>query len=159
MSDAEEFRPLPSHYNRCFGCGPEHPTGLHMEMSGAGLRVKGSFLVTEHHQGAPGLAHGGVVAAAMDEGMGFLLWQLQTMAVTAHLEIDYKRPVPMGARLEMAGEVEKVEGRKIFARMTGHVNGELCVQASALFLMVGVEHFQPHATKVGVTSMERTYNP
>jgi acyl-coenzyme A thioesterase PaaI-like protein len=155
----EEFRPLPSHYERCFGCGPKHPTGLHMEMSGAGLRVRGSFLVTEHHQGAPGLAHGGVVAAAMDEGMGFLLYQLQTMAVTAHLEIDFRQPVPMGARLEMEGEVERVEGRKIFARMTGHVNGELCVQASALFLMVGVEHFAPHAKKVGVTSMERTYNP
>lgn len=160
MSDTqEEFRPLPSHYDRCFGCGPAHPTGLHMEMSGAGLRVKGSFLVTEHHQGAPGLAHGGVVAAAMDEGMGFLLWQLQTMAVTAHLEIDFRRPVPMGARLEMEGEVERLDGRKIFARMTGKVGEELCVEAKALFLMVGVEHFQPHAQKVGVTRMERTYNP
>ena len=156
---SEEFRPLPSHYDRCFGCGPKHPTGLHLQMSGAGLKVKGSFTVTEHHQGAPGLAHGGVIAAAMDEGMGYFLWLLETMAVTAHIEVDFKRPVPMGARLELEGEVTKVEGRKIFATMTGSVDGEVAVAAKALFLKVDVGHFAPHAEKVGVTRMERTYNP
>jgi acyl-coenzyme A thioesterase PaaI-like protein len=158
MSD-EGFRPLPSHYHRCFGCGPDHATGLHMQMAGKDLKVKGSFTVTEHHQGAPGLAHGGVIAAAMDEGMGYFLWLLETMAVTAHLEIDYKRPVPMGARLDLEGEVSKVEGRKIHAWMRGSIDGEVAVEARALFLKVGVAHFQPHADRVGITRMERTYNP
>ena len=61
----------------------------------------GSFTVTEHHQGAPGLAHGGVVAAAMDEAMGFLLWLLKTLAVTARIEVDFRRPVPVGSTLEL----------------------------------------------------------
>jgi len=50
------LRPLPSHYNHCFGCGREHPTGLHLLMEGGGREVRGSFTVTEHHQGAPMLA-------------------------------------------------------------------------------------------------------
>jgi acyl-coenzyme A thioesterase PaaI-like protein len=149
-------QPLPSHYAKCFGCGVEHPTGLHMRMAGSGMRVVGSFTVTEHHQGAPGLAHGGVVAAAMDEAMGFLLWLLQTLAVTAHLEVDFKRPVPVGSVLELEGGVEREEGRKIFARMTGTVDGQVAVEAQALFLKVRAKHFMPYAEGAA----ERpTYNP
>lgn len=155
----EEFRPLPSHYHRCFGCGPEHPAGLHLTMEGAGQRVRGSFLVTEHHQGAPGLAHGGVVAAAVDEGMGFLLWLLRTPAVTAHLELDYRKPVPVGTRLELEAEVERVEGRKIHARLVGRVDGEVAVEAKALYLMVGLEHFEPYIRELGEPVERPTYNP
>jgi hypothetical protein len=92
------FRPLPSHYDRCFGCGRDHPTGLHLKMWGLDdeLRVPGSFTVTEHHQGALGLAHGGVISATVDEGMGYLLWLVGSPAVTARLEVDFRRPVPVG---------------------------------------------------------------
>lgn len=155
---AESLRPLPSHYARCFGCGRDHPTGLHLAVAGGGRRVRGSFLVTEHHQGAPGLAHGGVISAAVDEAMGFLLWLLATPAVTAHLEVDFRRPVPVGTRLELEGEVERVEGRKIFGRMTGRVEGQVVVEARALFVMVGAEHFRRYAERTGET-VERPYNP
>ena len=156
MTD-EGYRQLPPHYDRCFGCGPAHPTGLHMEMAGKGMHVKGSFLVGEHHQGAPALAHGGVIAAAMDEAMGFLLWQLESLAVTAHLEVDFVRPVPMGSRLDLDGEVERVEGRKIHARMTGSIDGEVVARSKALFIKVGAGHFAPHASRVGESTP--TYNP
>jgi hypothetical protein len=58
--------PLPSLYDRCFTCGPAHPTGLHMQvLAGEGISVRASFTVTEDHQGAPGLAHGGILASAV----------------------------------------------------------------------------------------------
>lgn len=158
------MRRLPSHYSMCFGCGPDHPTGLHMEISGDSddtLRVEGSFLVTEHHQGAPGLAHGGVLSAAVDEGMGFLLWLLATPAVTAHLEVDFRKPVPIGSRLHLEGQLEKVDGRKIYALMTGSIDGQVAVEAKAMFLKVGVEHFVPHMERVGVEKekIRNPYNP
>lgn len=157
--DSREMRPLPPHYVLCFGCGGEHPTGLHLAVVGGGRRVEGSFEVTEHHQGAPGLAHGGVLAAAVDEAMGFLLWLLAVPAVTAHLEVDYRRPVPVGTRLHLEGEVERVEGRKIRTRMTARMDGEIAVEARALFIAVGVEHFRAHAERAGVLEPERPYNP
>lgn len=153
------MRPLASHYQHCFGCGSEHPTGLHIEMYGGGERVEGSFVVGEHHQGAPGLAHGGVIAAAMDEGMGYLLHLVASPAVTAHLEVDYRRPVPVGSMLHMVGVLEKVEGRKIFGRMTGTVDGEVVVEATALFIKVGIEHFVPHAERFGAAMARNPYNP
>lgn len=123
------------------------------------LRVRGTFTVTEHHQGAPGLAHGGVISAAMDEGMGYLLWLVQKPAVTAHLEIDYRRPLPVGSRLELEGRVDRMEGRKIFASMEGRMDGDVVVEAKALFLKVGVKHFIPHAERMGERIAERPYNP
>ncbi len=123
------------------------------------LRVRGSFLVTEHHQGAPGLAHGGVISAAVDEGMGYLLWLVQHPAVTAHLEIDYRRPVPVGSRLDLEGRVDEMRDRKIYASMEGRVGGELAVEAKALYLKVDIEHFVPHAERIGERMADRPYNP
>jgi acyl-coenzyme A thioesterase PaaI-like protein len=121
--------------------------------------VRGSFLVTEHHQGAPGLAHGGVISAAVDEGMGYLLWLVESPAVTARLEVDFRKPVPVGSRLELRARVEDVEGRKIRASLTGWVDGEVVVEARALYLKVGVEHFVPHAERMGAEMAARPYNP
>lgn len=40
-----------SHYHRCFGCGDDHATGLHMHVtSGDGLSIKAMFTVSEDHQ-------------------------------------------------------------------------------------------------------------
>lgn len=156
--DDQAFQPLPAHYEMCFGCGTEHPTGLHLRMEGAERRVRGTFEVTEHHQGAPGLAHGGVLAAAVDEGMGFLLHVLAVPAVTGHLEIDFRRPVPVGSVLELAGEVEDVEGRKIRTRMTGSLDGEVAIEARALYIRVDPEHFTEHGTREP-PAFERPYNP
>ena len=158
LEDTEPIRELPSHYKRCFGCGEEHPTGLHMKVTARGDRVEGSFLVTEHHQGAPGLAHGGVIAAAVDEAMGFLIYLLAAPAVTAHLEVDYRKPVPVGARLDLETTVERIDGRKIYSVLTGRIDGEVHVEARSLYLRVGVEHFLEHVKRSG-ESMERPYNP
>lgn len=157
-TDQEGFRPLPAHYEMCFGCGTEHPTGLHLRMEGAERRVRGSFEVTEHHQGAPGLAHGGVLAAAVDEGMGFLLHVLAVSAVTGHLEMDFRKPVPVGSVLELAGEVEDVEGRKIRTRMTGSLDGEVAIEARALYIRVNPEHFTRHGERIP-PHFDRPYNP
>jgi acyl-coenzyme A thioesterase PaaI-like protein len=151
------FRALPSHYDHCFGCGREHPTGLHLRMEGEGREVRGSFTVTEHHQGAPMLAHGGVVASAMDEGMGYLLWLLQTPAVTGRLEIDYRRPVPVGTTLQLRGSLDEVEGRAIHTRMTGTLpDGTVAVEARAVYVKVGLDHFQPYLRE---ERFENPYNP
>jgi acyl-coenzyme A thioesterase PaaI-like protein len=139
---------IPSHYRWCFGCGIDHPAGLHMRLrAGAGLTVVGTFTVTENHQGAPGLAHGGVLAAAFDEVLGASNWLLARPAVTARLETDFRRPVPVGAELHMTAEITGVRGRKVWTRAVGRLGGEdgpVAVTAAALFLQVRLEHFRDH---------------
>ncbi len=57
---------IPSHFKHCFGCGELHPTGLHLVAHvGQGADITAEFIVTENHQGAPGLAHGGLLIARL----------------------------------------------------------------------------------------------
>ncbi|HVE99345.1 MAG TPA: PaaI family thioesterase [Mycobacteriales bacterium] len=136
---------LPPHYRHCFGCGNEHPTGLHLRVrTGAGLRIEGEFTVGGEHQGAAGLAHGGLLATAFDETLGYLMWLIGQPAVTGRLEVDYRRPVPVGTTLRIAAEVTGAAGRKIYTRATGAVDGQVAVEARGLFVTVAFEHFTTH---------------
>ncbi|MEV5431819.1 PaaI family thioesterase [Streptomyces sp. NPDC052701] len=139
---------LGAHYGRCFGCGGEQPHGLHLEArAGEGVSLTAEFTVQPAHQGAPGLAHGGVLATALDETLGSLNWLLRTIAVTGRLETDFVRPVPVGTTLFLQARVTAVAGRKIYSTATGRVggpDGPVAVRADALFVAVGVDHFIDH---------------
>lgn len=137
--------PLGAHYDQCFGCGAGQPHGLRLEARAEeGVRVSAEFTVRPAHQGAPGLAHGGVLAAALDETLGSLNWLLRVIAVTARLETDFVRPVPVGTVLHLDAEVTAVQGRKIYSRAVGRVggpDGPVAVRARAIFMEVEVDHF------------------
>lgn len=138
---------IPSHYRSCFGCGQEHGTGLHMAvLAGEGLTLTASFEVSDQHQGAPGLAHGGLLAAAMDETLGALNWLLMSPAVTARLETDFVRPVPVGSVLQLDARITGVQGRKVYTAAVARLGpeGPVAVRASALFVQVEPGHFREH---------------
>ncbi len=139
---------LGSHYGQCFGCGPAHPTGLHVQVvAGEGLTATGEFTVTEDHQGAPGLAHGGLLSLAFDEVLGSLAFLLRRPMVTGRLETEYLRPVPVGTTLFIDARVDGVDRRKVFVSAEGRagsVDGTLTVRAWAVFVTVPLEHFRTH---------------
>lgn len=136
---------VPSHYRWCLGCGADHPGGLHMRViAGPDMDMLCSLEVGRFHQGAPGLAHGGMIATAMDEAMGVLNRLLGVPAVTVHLEVDYRRPVPVGTVLHIRTRVVGQHGRKVYTEGSAHLDapdGPLAVSAAALFLQVPLEHF------------------
>ncbi len=149
--------PLPSHFPYCYGCGRDHPSGLHLTIvAGPDLTMTGRFLVTEQHQGAAGLIHGGVLAAAYDEVLGACNWLLLAPAVTAHLEVDFRRPVPVGTEVIIDARVDSVDGRKVRTSGEGRfADGTVVGQGSGLFIQVPLEHFADHGGRRSVTEMTR----
>lgn len=137
---------LPSHYDVCYGCGAGHPAGLHMQVTAGELSVHAQFEVTDLHQGAPGLAHGGLLSTAFDEALGALNWLLLRPAVTARLETDFRRPVPVGSVLHIDARIVGQSGRKVYTRAVGRLGpeGPVALTASALFLQVPLQHFVDH---------------
>lgn len=136
------------HYDQCFGCG-DLDSGLHMRSTmGDHALVYSQFKVTEAHQGAPGLAHGGLLACAFDEALGLTVGHLlHRPAVTAKLETDFLRPVPVGSTLFITAKVDGVAGRKLYASAEGHLeaeDGPVALRARALFVTVGFDHFTTH---------------
>jgi acyl-coenzyme A thioesterase PaaI-like protein len=136
---------IPSHFAHCFGCGDLHPTGLHLVAHvGQGVDITAEFTVTENHQGAPGLAHGGLLSLAFDEALGKLMWLLRAPAVTARLETDFIKPVPIGQTLFISARITGQVNRKVYTEAVGRLgskDGEIAVQASALFVIVPMKHF------------------
>ncbi|TXH45013.1 MAG: PaaI family thioesterase [Actinobacteria bacterium] len=139
---------LPSHYVNCFACGPEHVGGLHIELQAAeGLAVTGRFIVGEAHQGAPGIAHGGILAAVMDELLGSLNWMLMSPAVTIELTTRFRRPAPVDAELWLSAHVLTVVDGTVQSAGEARLDtpdGELAVVAKGLFRQVPADHFRRH---------------
>lgn len=111
------------------------------------MDVTAEFTVRPAHQGAPGLAHGGVLVTAMDEALGSLNWILHTASVTGRLETDFVRPVPVDSVLHIHARVTGISGRKIYAAAEGHLgspDGPVAVMSQALFVRVGLDHFTGH---------------
>jgi acyl-coenzyme A thioesterase PaaI-like protein len=144
---------LGRHFARCFGCGDLAPDGLHLEFrAGEGVSVTASFVVTSGHQGGVGLAHGGVLTAALDETQAALMWLLRLPGVTARLETDFLTPVPVGSAVHLKAVCLGVSGRKIYTAAQGWLTNDqdsssrgadapVALRSSALFIAVPDAHF------------------
>jgi acyl-coenzyme A thioesterase PaaI-like protein len=112
------------------------------------MDITAEFVVSENHQGAPGLAHGGLLSLAFDEALGKLMWLLRAPAVTARLETDFIKPVPMGSKLFITAEITGQVNRKVYCSAVGRLNspdGDIAVRAAALYVIVPMTHFLQNA--------------
>src|ERR687896_1096954 len=105
------------HHDLCFGCGQANLFGLQLELEPtAEGGVEGRFFVKQDHQGPPGYAHGGVLAAALDEAMALLVHDQGSRALTARLEVDLLAPAPVGTFVSVDAELGDAGGRALHLR-------------------------------------------
>ena len=142
MTGASGIRIPPHHDPRCWGCG-DNPIGLALPVPGEEGAERYSALVRfdERHQGGPGLAHGGVVGAALDEACGLLATWHRFPTVTARIDIRFRKPVQINRDLRLAARVIESRGRKIHVRGTLQRAEELLAEADADFIHVPLQHF------------------
>lgn len=133
---------LPPHAPRCFGCGRENPCGLRLQATRDGDDVRATVTFGAHHSGAPAFAHGGAVATAIDDALGFLIYVIGEPAVTAKLEVNYRKPVLIEHEYHLHARSTGRDGRKIFTEVTmRETDGTLVAEGKGLFVTVGFEHF------------------
>ena len=104
-------------YQLCFACGQRNPFGLHMIFRREDETVVSDFRPQEEHQGFPGIIHGGIVAAVLDEALNrtTMLAEHPAWSMTGRLEIRYRRYVPYGPLLRARARPEKLRGRLLQA--------------------------------------------
>jgi acyl-coenzyme A thioesterase PaaI-like protein len=96
----------------------------------------------EHHSGAPGFAHGGAVATALDDCLGFLLYVIGQPAVTAKLEVNYRKPVTINTEYSLHARLHSHHRRKLSTSIDMRdAAGEVVAEATGLFVTVSMEHF------------------
>jgi len=67
-------------------------------------------------EGPPGHAHGGSMAAVLDEAMGGACFLAGHIVLAGRLTTEFKRMVPLGSVVSLEAWVERIEGRKITVR-------------------------------------------
>lgn len=119
--------------HHCFVCGLKNPYGLQLVFFDNGANeVRCEYTIPEHFQGYPGIAHGGVVAAILDETVGrvSMIGDPLHFMMTASMQIKYRQPVPLNTPLTIIGRKLKARGR--VARAAGAVylpDGRAAVEA------------------------------
>jgi acyl-coenzyme A thioesterase PaaI-like protein len=107
-----------------------------------GRTVHGRVVFGSAYEGPPGCVHGGYIAAAFDELLGFANSLSGTPGMTGTLTIRYRRPTPLHTELRFEGRYERSEGRKIFTTGQLFSDETLCAEAEGLFIAVGYERFR-----------------
>jgi uncharacterized protein (TIGR00369 family) len=120
----------------CFVCGIENEAGLRLEFYETGDgRVVAEPIVPESFQGYPGIVHGGIVAAMLDEiaGRAAMINDHNHFRLTAKLEIRYRRPVPTSETIRLQGWIVEDRGRLVDAHAEVRLlDGTLAAEAEAI---------------------------
>lgn len=102
----------------------------------------GRLMCPPEFQGGPKTAHGGWIAAIMDEVLGFLPLRHGGFAVTKSITVDYLKPVPIERELACAASVEShASGQWV---ITGEItlDGVVLAKARGTFVERDISHFQ-----------------
>ena len=116
-----------------------------------------TFSFDEQHQAAPGLVHGGLVGAALDEACGLLATWYRFPSVTARLAIRFLKPVHINQTLAVSAELRSEGGRRLEIAGELKEGDELLAAAQGSFIHVPLEHFlrTPEGRAAGEAWRER----
>ena len=145
MKNNRQLQPNSRH---CFVCGLENPVGLKLRIykTEPGV-IETTYTAPQHFQGYPGVLHGGIVSAIIDEVSGRTHMgsdpATPRFMYTAKLEIKYRRNVPVGEPLKIIGKAGRSRGKIAEAWAGIYLDGtqELLAEGNVLLVNVPEDQF------------------
>jgi uncharacterized protein (TIGR00369 family) len=134
----------PKSTNHCFGCGAANAAGMKLafDLDLDARRSRGCFTLGPNYAGGGGFAHGGIIAVVLDEAMGKISRLADESAVTAEMNIEYTKPVPVNKAIVVEGWQEEVKGRNRFrVAEIRDLQGNLLARGKGRFVIVKEAHF------------------
>lgn len=123
----------------CFVCGVENNFGLRLTFyDTAPGRVEADWTASEQFQGFPGIVHGGILAAVLDEAATRTVMGANSskrMVVTGSLDVRFRKPVPVNNPLRVIGILSDDKGEIIRAE-SQIVDGKGTILATAAAILV-----------------------
>jgi len=130
----------------CFVCGAQNPHGLGLRFRQVGAEVQADFTPAAHHAGFRDLAHGGILATALDEAM---FWaaacRMKRFCLAAELNVRFARKVAVGQPTLLVANF--VADRRRIWESSAELRdaaGNICVSATCKQVPVGGP-FMQHA--------------
>lgn len=131
----------PQDLNQCYGCGQLNPHGLQLKSYWDGDESVCRFDPKPYHTAVPGYVYGGLIASLIDchstgtaaaaayRAENRKMDSLPALRfVTASLHVDFLKPTPIDATLEVRGRVEEVKGRKVVVSSSLMAKGVECAR-------------------------------
>ncbi len=120
----------------CFVCGQLNEIGLRIRILSSGGRAWTTLALEPAYQGWDRVAHGGILAALLDELLLWALFEHDCWGVTAELTVRYRRPVPIGRPIRVEGWVTDARRRRFTAegRIVDATDGSVLCTAEGTYL-------------------------
>jgi acyl-coenzyme A thioesterase PaaI-like protein len=138
MNDgADELLRFPAE-SGCFGCSTTNPAGLQLTFRRRGAGISTPYSIPDRFHGAPGIAHGGIVASIFDEiSCAAVFFSRGCHVVTGELNVRYHKPCPVESVIEFEAEiVDDSHGRYAVVEARAVKEGELLARSSGKFFYV-----------------------
>jgi uncharacterized protein (TIGR00369 family) len=113
--------------------------------------IVAQFAFDEHKEGPPGHAHGGAVAAVLDEAMGAAAFENDRPGFTATMTVNYRASVPLNNPVEVRARIDRIQGSKTFASAEIVLpDGKIAADSTGMFIVSQKlwEHIQQHYGKI-----------
>ena len=122
----------------CFICGADNPIGLKTRPSRDEIAGRAwlSVVIPEEFQGWAGVAHGGIIAALLDEVCAYAVMGVSKQIVTAELTIRYLKPVPLGREVTVEAHLRERVRRSITVDAQLTCEGETLARAEARMVVL-----------------------
>lgn len=114
--------------------GQGNPIAPPMHLECDGVTTWGHATYGVAYEGPPLHLHGGWVIAAFDELLGVAQAVSGQPGMTGTITIRLRAPTPLDQRIDYEGWVDRVEGRKTFARGEARLDGRVLAEADAVFI-------------------------
>ena len=127
----------------CFVCDPANEGGLQIPffLDEEANRVLADYAPQPAHEGAPGIVHGGVLGAILDDAMAWAVNVLSgSFGLTRRSEMDFSRIVRAGDRYSVTAWISEIGKRR--AATTAEMRdsqGRLCCSTRAEFALISHE--------------------
>lgn len=121
--------------------GQSNPTSVDVTVGNDGDEVVADVVLRAAFEGAPGRAHGGIVAAAFDDVTGFVIGRLQEPSFTGELTVRYLAPVPVNEPLQIRARLDGRERRKLFISADMHHGDVVIATCRAIYITVDPSQF------------------
>jgi len=98
--------------------------------------VRGSVAIPGHMNGYKDVVHGGILAALLDETMGWaatVFGKARLMFVTAELTVRYMRPVPIEKEITVRSRLVRDAGRLSYCEGELLLDNEVCARGKGIF--------------------------
>ena len=129
------------HFPDCVVSGSANPMGAAIRVHREGEEAVAHVHLGPAFEGAPGRAHGGVVAALFDDVMGYVLAILETPAFTGELKVRYSAPTPVGVDLVFRARLRERSGRRLIIDAEAVHDGKTICTSEGLFITIPMERF------------------